>query len=298
MTYTDYFRTPPALSKKDFPKADVNASLNPLKRLARSLFLNLVTLLILLLIWQYINTINDRVPGIFDTMSFLITELREGSHGDTLESKFWSPLGLSLLRYVIGLAIGIPIGTLLGLIIGASKWGRGLLNDTTLVLLALPAVVWAFMFSLWFGLTSTAPITAVALTAIPFMAINLSSGVRNIDRKLVEMSRSFRVSRTRRVFDLLIGGTLPSAFTGLRLALMTGWNSLLIVEWFSSTSGVGWRARDLYNALRYPGFLAWILIFVLFITLLDRLVLAQLERVFCSIPASADPKRKQIAWNE
>ena len=78
--------------------------------------------------------------------------------------------------------------------------------------------------------------------------------------------------------NLLLGGTLPSAFTGVRLAIMAGWNSLLIVEWFGATSGVGWRARFWYDALRYPGFVAWIFLFVLLITLLDRLLLSPLER--------------------
>ena len=98
------------------------------------------------------------------------------------------------------------------------------------MLLALPAVVWAFLASLWFGLSSTGPILAVILTAIPFMAVNLSAGVRNIDPGLVKMSRSFGVPAGRRLYHLLLGGTLPSGFTGLRLAFMTGWNSLLIVN--------------------------------------------------------------------
>ena len=50
------------------------------------------------------------------------------------------------------------------------------------------------------------------------------------------------------------------------------------MEWFGATSGVGWRARFWYDALRYPGFVGWIFLFVLMITLLDRLVLRRLER--------------------
>ena len=195
-----------------------------------------------------------------------------------LVGEFWGPLALSLQRYAVGLAIGIPAGVALGLLIGASGWVRGLLNDTTLVLLALPAVVWAFLASLWFGLTSTAPVVAVVLTAVPFVAINVSTGVRNIDPALVEMSKAYRVPRRNRTVDLLLGGTVSNAFTGVRLAITTGWNSLLIVEWFGSTAGVGWRARFWYDALRYSGFVGWVFLFVLLITVLDRLVLRRLER--------------------
>ena len=246
--------------------------------LRRPWVIRLLAVGVLLFIWQWITFANSRVPGIDEIVRFLIIELTGGSHGGTLVGEFWAPLGLSLQRYGIGLAIGLPAGAGLGLLIGGSRWARGLLSDTTLVLLALPAFVWAFLASLWFGFTSQGPIVAVVLTAIPFVAINFAAGVRSIDRNLVQMSRAFRVGPTRWVPNLLLGGTLPSAFTGVRLAIMAGWNSLLIVEWFGATSGVGWRARFWYDALRYPGFVAWIFLFVLLITLLDRLLLSPLER--------------------
>ena len=246
--------------------------------LRRPWFIRLMALGILLLIWQWIAWSNVRAPGIADIVRFMVTELTGGSHGGTLTGEFWDPLALSLQRYAIGLAIGVPVGGLLGLLIGTSRLARGLFNDTVLVLLALPALVWAFLSSLWFGLASEGPILAVVLTAIPFMAVNLAAGVRSIDPGLVEMSRAYHVGFGRRVRHLLIGGTLPSGFTGLRVAFMTGWNSLLIVEWFGSTSGVGWRARFWYDALRYPGFVGWIFVFVILITLLDRLALSPLER--------------------
>ena len=245
----------------------------------RPWFINALAVAILVGIWQYLTTINERVPGVDEVISFLGVELRGGSHGGMTRGEFWAPLVISLQRYGIGLIIGIPLGALLGLLIGASRRFRSVLNDTVLVLLVLPTVVWAFAASLWFGFGSTAPVVAVVLTAVPFMAFNLSSGIRALDPGLGQMSDAFRVPRMRRATHLLVGGAMSSAVTGVRLAFMTSWNSLLIVEWFGATSGVGWRARFWYDALRFPGFVAWILLFVVFITLLDWLVLRRLERV-------------------
>ena len=278
MTFASGFQALPALPVGDLRPAGDRTYSAPRRALRRPWVVQLIAFLILLAVWQYLTVVSDRVPSIEKVVSFMVTEVTGGSHGGMLVGEFWAPLGLSLQRYAIGLAIGIPAGAVLGLLIGTSGWARGLLNDTTLVLLALPAVVWAFLASLWFGLTSTAPIVAVVLTAIPFVAINLSTGVRSIDPALVEMSNAYNVSRRNRIVDLLLGGTLPNAFTGVRLAFTTGWNSLLIVEWFGSTAGVGWRARFWYDALRYPGFVGWVFLFVLMITLLDRLVLRRLER--------------------
>ncbi len=277
-TFASGFQELPTLPATDLRPAADHSHSTPRRVLRRPWVVQLTAFLFLLAIWQYLTVASDRVPSIEKVVSFMVTEITGGSHGGLLVGEFWGPLGLSLQRYVIGLAIGIPAGVVLGLLLGTSNWVRGLLNDTTLVLLALPAVVWAFLASLWFGLTSTAPIVAVVLTAIPFVAINFSSGVRGIDPALIEMSRSYKVSRRNQIVDLLLGGTLPNAFTGVRLAITTGWNSLLIVEWFGATAGVGWRARFWYDALRYPGFVGWVFLFVLVITVLDRLVLRRLER--------------------
>ncbi|MCY4104222.1 MAG: ABC transporter permease subunit [bacterium] len=246
--------------------------------LRRPWLIGLLALGALLLIWQWIAWANARVPGIDEIARFMITEMSGGSHGGVLAGEFWVPLADSLQRYAVGLVVGVPVGTVLGLLIGSVRWARGLFNDTVLVLLALPAVVWAFLAALWFGFSAWGPILAVILTVVPFMAVSVSAGVRNVDPGLVLMSRSFGVPFGRRLHHLLFGGSLPSAFTGLRLAFMTGWNSLLIAEWFGAASGVGWRARFWYDALRYPGFVGWIFLFVILITLLDRLALSPLER--------------------
>ena len=194
-TFASGFQEVAALPVGDLSGAGDRSYSAPRRVLRRPWVVQLIAFGILLAIWQYLTVAGGRVPSIENVASFMWTEITGGSHGGMLLGEFWGVLGLSLQRYAIGLAIGIPAGAVLGLLIGASRWVRGLLNDTTLVLLALPAVVWAFLASLWFGLTSTAPIVAVVLTAIPFVAINLSSGVRGIDPALVEMSKSYRVSR-------------------------------------------------------------------------------------------------------
>lgn len=253
--------------------------------LRRPWFINLVALGMMLLVWEYIAAVNERVPNIWNVLNFFQTEVTRGSHGGMLRGEFFDPLLLSLQRYGLGLLIGLPLGALIGMLIGVSRWARGLFNDTVLVLLALPSLVWAFLASLWLGISETAPVVAVVLTALPFLAINVGTGVRGIDPALVEMSAAFNATTRNKITTLLVGGALPSIFTGLRLALIGGWNSLLIMEWFGATSGVGWRAHFWWNSQRYPGFVTWILVFVVIIIVLNRLVLTPLERLV--LPAEA-----------
>ena len=228
--------------------------------------------------WEIIAARSGTFPGIAETVSFLAVEASGQYHDGSLRGSFWRPIGVSLLRYGVGAGIGVSAGLMLGLVMGASDRVRWILNDSVLVLLALPAVVWAFLGSLWFGLTDTAAIAAVALTSLPFVAVHTSRGVREVSPELKEMSTAFRVPRMRRARHLLFAGAAGSALSGVRLALVTGWNALLIVEWFGSTSGVGWRARFWYEALVYAGFAGWVVVFVVVIATIDAGLLRPAQR--------------------
>lgn len=233
---------------------------------------------ILLVAWQVLATVDDSVPLIQDAASFLWKEITGGSHGGVKRGDFLDPLLTTLLRYLAALAIGIPLGSALGLLMGMVKPVHSMLNDSMLALLALPAIAWAFMTSLWFGPSHIAPILAVIFTVIPFMAVKLSSGVRNVDPDLLEMSKSFRVPRRRRVKHIYMSGARTSFFTGARLACIVGWNTLLIWEWFSASTGLGKQAHIWHSAKRYDGFMAWIFVFLLIIVLLDQALLKPLEQ--------------------
>jgi NitT/TauT family transport system permease protein len=55
--------------------------------------------------------------------------------------------------------------------------------------------------------------------------------------------------------------------------MIMGWNGVLLAEWFGGSGGVGYRARFWYDANRFGGFAAWVVLFVGFIVILDRFVL-------------------------
>jgi NitT/TauT family transport system permease protein len=155
---------------------------------------------------------------------------------------------------------------------------RSLLNDVMLVFLALPAVIWAFLTVMWFGLGWEAPVYTVILAAIPFVAVNVAQGVRAVSPELHRMSDAFGVPRERRIRNLMLPAISGYLFTGLRFAVIIGWNAVLLAEWFGAASGVGWRSRFWYDAARYRGFLGWVIVFILFIFVLDGLVMRPLQR--------------------
>ena len=228
--------------------------------------------------WIILAEIKDRVPGPWKVLNFLWAELTGGSHGGVLRGEWVEHLIFTLQRFGIGLFIAFLAGLTLGILIGSSRYFHDLMNDTLLVLLALPAVIWAFLTVIWFGLGWEAPVWTVALSAAPFVAVNVSHGVRAITPELHLMSASFAVPWNKRIRHLVLPALTGHIFAGLRFAVIIGWNGVLLAEWFGSAEGVGWRTRYWYDANRYEGFVGWVAMFIIFIVLLDRFVLTPLQK--------------------
>ena len=232
----------------------------------------------LLVLWQLVALYEDRFPGPAEVAGFLWIEVTASSHGGVVRGEFLEHFLASLPRFAIGIAISLAIGLAAGVLIGASKFADAVLRDTLLVLLALPAIIWAFLTQMWFGLGDRAVVITIVLSSFPFVAVNVVQGVQAIPRELRRMTAAFHVSAYRGFRDLQVPAVMGYVFAGLRFAVIVGWNALLLAEWFSSSEGVGWRSRYWYDANRYRGFVGWVLIFIAFIVLLDRLVLVRLQR--------------------
>lgn len=232
----------------------------------------------ILILWFILAAVRPRVPAPFDVVDFLWRELTGGSHGGVLTGEWVPHLIATLQRFGLGLLIASVSGIALGVLIGSSRYFHALLNDTLLVFLALPAVIWAFITVIWFGIGWQAPVWTVVLAGFPFVAVNVAHGVEAIGNDLKQMSTAFNVPRAKRIRHLILPAVTGYIFAGFRFAVIIAWNGVLLAEWFGATEGVGWRTRYWYDANRYKGFVGWILVFIVIIVALDRMVLTPLQQ--------------------
>jgi ABC-type nitrate/sulfonate/bicarbonate transport system permease component len=223
-----------------------------------------------LAVWVALAQTSDRFPGPVDSIRAMREEFEDGN----VAQNFLTTMD----RFFTGVVLSCLIGLVVGVLIGMSASWRAFLNDIVLVGLSIPSILWAFLTVMWFGFGYKAPVTAVVFTAVPFVAYNVSKGVSGVSRELHDMSDAYGVGLWRRVRELVLPGAMGYVMTGVRFAVIMGWNAVLLAEWFGSNSGVGFRSRYWYDANRFDGFVAWVAIFVVFIIVLDRLVLERFER--------------------
>ena len=149
-------------------------------------------------------------------------------------------LGVSLWRACLGLGFGASAALLAGAIAGLSKFGEDAIDSTIQAIRTLPFLGLVPLFILWFGLGETSRILLVALGTFFPVYLNVFKGIRGVDERLIELAKSYRLSRWRLLVDVVLPSALPSTLVGLRYAIGISWLSLVVAEQINSSSGLGW----------------------------------------------------------
>lgn len=189
------------------------------------------------------------------------------------------PEGLlvSLVRVVVGLALGVAAGVALGLLSGLSRWGGLLVDPPVQMLRTLPHLALVPLFILWFGVDETPKILLVALGALFPVYLNVHAGVRGVDPRLLEAARVSGFTRGEQLSHVVLPGALPSALTGLRLAMGIAWLSIVVAETVSADSGLGYMIMNAREFLRTDVIVVGLVVYALLGLSTDALV-RRLER--------------------
>lgn len=169
--------------------------------------------------------------------------------GDTLwylasDGVLWTHIGVSLARVGVGFAIGAVLGLLLAALVGLNRFAESLLDPTFQALRNIPSLAWVPLLLLWFGIDETPKITMIALGAFFPVYLNVTSGIHNVDRKLIEVGEIHGLNRFDLARRILLPASLPSLFTGLRTALGLAWMFLVAAELIAASKGLGYLLSD------------------------------------------------------
>jgi sulfonate transport system permease protein len=188
--------------------------------------------------------------------------------------ELWRHLNASLLRVGAGFAIGAALAIAIGTWVGLSRRAEAYLEPTFQALRAIPSLAWVPLLLLWLGIDETPKIVLIALGAFFPVYLALLAGIRNIDRKLVEVGRLYGLSPLALVRRILLPAALPSLFTGLRGALSLSWMFLVAAELIAATRGLGYLLSDGRETSRPDLVIAAILLLALLGKLSDSLLKA------------------------
>jgi sulfonate transport system permease protein len=90
-------------------------------------------------------------------------------------------------------------------------------------------------------------VALIAFAAMFPVYLNLYSGIRGVDVRLLEGARSFGLSRAELVWHVILPGALPALLVGLRYSLSIALLVLVVAEQINASAGLGYlinNARD------------------------------------------------------
>lgn len=156
----------------------------------------------------------------------------------------------SLQRVAVGWGVGALVAIAIGLLVGFSRSAEAYLAPTIQAMRAVPSLAWVPLFVLWLGIGETPKLLLIAVGAFFPVYTNVVAGVRQIDRKLVEVGRAYGLRGWSLTQEILFPAALPALFTGLRLGLAQAWLFLVAAELIAASRGLGFLLLDAQNTGR------------------------------------------------
>lgn len=158
--------------------------------------------------------------------------------------------GWSLLRVLLGFAVAAAVAIPLGVAIGWFRELSYVLDPIIEIVRPIPPIAWIGLSLLWFGIGLGSAIFLVFIGAVFPILLNTIAGVRNVEKRLIEVALTFGASPLEVLAKVVIPAALPTIYTGLRVGIGIGWMCVVAAEMVAVKYGLGNRIIEASNILR------------------------------------------------
>jgi sulfonate transport system permease protein len=147
---------------------------------------------------------------------------------------------VSLVRVVLGFALGATVGLTPGVAMGLSRTVEDYVKPVFTAFAQVPTLGWIPLLMLLVGIGEGLKILVIAKAAFVPTTLNTYTGIRGIPPAFAEVAALFRFNRWQVLWKLVLPGALPPIFAGLRYGLTHAWMALVAVELLASSEGLGY----------------------------------------------------------
>lgn len=161
-----------------------------------------------------------------------------------VDSTLLQHIAASLARVLTALLVSAMIGVPVGIIIATNRVGRGILDPVVEFLRPLPPLAYLPLIIIWAGIGEASKVTVIALSMLPPIILSTSAGVRAVPKDFLNAARSFGASRRQVLANVILPASIPAILTGIRIALGTGWSTLVAAELIAASQGLGFMIQS------------------------------------------------------
>ncbi|HUL61700.1 MAG TPA: ABC transporter permease, partial [Methanocella sp.] len=201
----------------------------------RKLLMQVSGILFVILLWEI-------ATGVLHLFKPIILpapdEVLTAAIGLARTGQLFEDAGWSLLRVLLGFLVAAVVAIPVGVTMGWSRMASYVVDPVIEILRPIPPIAWIGLAILWFGLGINSAIFLVFIGAFFPILLNTISGVRNVDRKLIEVACTFGARDYDVLKKVVIPAALPTIYTGMRVGMGIGWMCVVAAEMINPQHGL------------------------------------------------------------
>jgi ABC-type nitrate/sulfonate/bicarbonate transport system permease component len=210
--------------------------------MSQRLQVRLLSIFVLFIAWEYFGR---RVNPILFTYP---TAIGRAFIGLVASGELQSYMKESLLVLLYASILAVVVGVFLGVVMGRFSIVDWATDIYISALYSMPMVAMVPLIVLWFGFKVPAKVIIVFLFMVFPILLNTYQGVKDVDRNLQEVARSFCSTEGQLWRHLIIPSAIPFIVVGVRLAIGRGLVGMIVAEFYTSVTGLGYMIVRYANA--------------------------------------------------
>lgn len=238
----------------------------------RSIGLVVTSILAVIFVWWIISLFYrpEFLPSPFLVFQVVVKLFATG--------EFFFHMYKTVIRIAIGFTLAMVISTILGVIMGISRHVEEFFEAEVLIGLTIPALCWAAISIMWFGLKDASAIFAITALITPMITVNILQGMKTLDKDVIEMGRAFEVNKKMIVQHIVLPQLVPYFFASTRFGLGLAWKVVVIAEMMGLSNGIGYMISFWFGLFSMKDVLAWTISFTLVMFVIEYGIIRNFEK--------------------
>lgn len=256
-------------------KPSSSSSLRQLADTLRQWSLGIVGFLVLIGLWYLVYVLGVFRQGLLPPPDQVLSVVVERFQSGEILDDIYASIRRIAIGVLIGLAVAVPIGFLLG-------WYRRLramFDPLVNFLRALPPIALIPLVIVYFGIGELARVSVLVYAAFFASVIVIYEGVIAIEERYVRAARTLGASEWEIFSKVALPLSVPSILVALRVALGVSWATLVAAELIAAQQGLGAVIQDAGNFFQIPLVYGGIILIGIAALVMDRLVRRATERL-------------------
>lgn len=215
--------------------------------------------------------------------------------GMAVSADFWTTAGISLARILAGILIAVAIGSAAAILTANLCAANSLLSPMMTVIKATPVASFIVLALLWID-RNTLPVFITVLIVLPIVWSNVSSGIRAVDKGLLDVARVYRFPLGKRIMRVYVPSVTPYFLAACRASLGMAWKAGIAAEVLCTPRhAIGTQIYFSKTYLETTDLFAWTLAVIILSVIIEKLLILSLERLAGRLHVSRSEARDDKA---